>query len=303
MLEATSVTQTERPEQHLDIHLDGRVKVLGYCSHIGKKSIRQTPSAYVQHKRTDAMIVMEGCYEDGWLDISCRADVSSPILLNDNLLTKPKTLSLHVAGQSLRSISHPGAEIFSIGVHKSLFTSDPRCNLLDLSFPSKNATLEVSDSLRQSVIERIKMLLSFDMNEEEFHMEVVDLIATLLSTTFLQPEYAESSSRIRIVQRATEAILQKDPRNLNPAWIAELAYTSIRTLEYAFREVLGMTPKQYIDFYRINLLREKILEAPHIPIMHHGYEVGLSHLGNLSKNYKALYGETPSTTKRRLAEG
>jgi len=302
MLEACSVIHSTSPEQHIEPHLNGRVKVLGYCSHIGKISLRQTPQAFVQDKRTDAMTLLEGCYNDGWFVITTRADLSAPILLNDKLLTTAKTLTMLVPGDQLRYISHAGSQVYSIAVHRSLFSSDPRCALLDLNFPEKNCTLEVSDKLRLSVIERIKMLLSYEMNTEEFHMEVVDLVATLLSTTFLQPEYSENSSRIRIVQRATEAILKRDPRSLNPAWIAELAFTSIRTLEYSFREVLGMTPKQYIDFYRINLLREKIIDAPHIPIMHHGYEVGLSHLGNLSKNYKALYGETPSATKRKLAE-
>ncbi|MFT5211231.1 MAG: AraC family ethanolamine operon transcriptional activator [Flavobacterium sp.] len=247
------------------------------------------------------MTLTEGHYKKNWLNISTYSDNTKSILVDKLQLKTPQTLSVGVGNQTLRSVTSSGATVYSIGVHRSLLESDLRCSLLELNFPNSGRYIKISNYLRYNIINRIKLLLSSEMNREEFHMEAIDLVVTILSTTSLKPEFKSNTSRVRLVHRSMDNISTTDPRLLSPSKIAQLSYASVRTLEYPFRELLGITPKQYIDCYRINLLRERLIASPHIPIIQIGLEIGLPHLGNLSKNYKALYGETPSVTKRRLA--
>ncbi|MBV1877894.1 MAG: helix-turn-helix domain-containing protein [Pseudomonadales bacterium] len=298
MLEPCSRLVSYNPEQHLDFHLNGRVKVLGYASPLGEKSCRQTKQGFIQIKNNRTMTLHEGNLINNWLILSIRANTSSPVLVNGNHLEKPQTVCISVGGTKSNYIMTPGAIVYTVGIHKQLIDEDLRTNLLQLNIPQAQRILEISHNLRLKLIKRIEMLMRTEMSQREFHMELVDLLTTLLSATSLQPEYTFNTSRSRVVQRATSVIANEDPRLLTPALVAKKSFASIRTLEYAFKQVLLMTPKQYIDFYRINLLREKILDNPNMEIMYLGNEVGLSHLGNLSKNYKALYGETPSTTRR-----
>jgi AraC-like DNA-binding protein len=301
MLVPCTNLDTSSPEQHLDFYIEGRVKILSNNKPIGKNSFRKTDKAYIQNKTNNAMTLTEGHYRKNWLNISTYPDCTTSILVDKLQLKEPQTLSLGVGDQKLRNITSAGATVYSIGVHRSLLESDLRCSLLEIQFPRDGCSIKISNFLRNNIISRIKLLLSSDMNMKEFHMETIDLVATILSSTSLQPNYISNTSRVRLVHRSMDNVSCTDPRLLSPSKIAQLSYASVRTLEYAFKDVLGITPKQYIDFYRINLLREKLIASPNIPIMQIGLGVGLPHLGNLSKNYKALYGENPSATKRRLA--
>ena len=190
---------------------------------------------------------------------------------------------------------------YSFGLDVRSLNREPRLALLGIKLPTTSKLLKIRESLRAKVVAKLELLVDVDLDDEEFNMELNDLAITLVSTTQLNDEYEGVSNRTRIVARATDAVVNQDPRDLTPTLIAECSFTSVRTLEYAFKEVLQMTPKQYIDFYRINLLRERLIAAPQIPILQLGDEVGLPHLGNLSRNYRNLYDETPSATKKRLA--
>ena len=85
--------------------------------------------------------------------------------------------------------------------------------------------------------------------------------------------------------------------------LCEVANVSERTLEYAFREHYGMTPKSFINAYRLNSLRKALLLAD--PATSKVYvaaqALGFWHLSQLSADYRALFGESPSSTLQRSA--
>lgn len=75
---------------------------------------------------------------------------------------------------------------------------------------------------------------------------------------------------------------------------------SRRTLELAFREIVGLSPLKYLNRKRLNRLY-KDLRSAH-PAMTSVTELGAKHgfseLGRLSGSYKKIFGETPGTTLR-----
>jgi AraC family ethanolamine operon transcriptional activator len=268
---------------------------------IGTVKSRGTSSAFVRRRETFTKTLEEGTAKGDWITFTFQAGSNGHLFLQDIRITNLATMAISAGPGVVRSITPPGSVEYSFGLDVRSLNREPRLALLGIKLPTTSKLLKIRESLRAKVVAKLELLVDVDLDDEEFNMELNDLAITLVSTTQLNDEYESVSNRTRIVARATDAVVNQDPRDLTPTLIAECSFTSVRTLEYAFKEVLQMTPKQYIDFYRINLLRERLIAAPQIPILQLGDEVGLPHLGNLSRNYRNLYDETPSATKKRLA--
>ena len=76
---------------------------------------------------------------------------------------------------------------------------------------------------------------------------------------------------------------------------------SKRTLEYAFRERFGATPKKYIKALRLNqvrkMLKQKSSKSERITNIANRF--GFWHMGQFASDYRSLFGELPSETRRR----
>ena len=78
------------------------------------------------------------------------------------------------------------------------------------------------------------------------------------------------------------------------------AGSSWRTLDYAFRERLGITPKQYVNAVRLNAFRHELtIASPDTLVADLANQQGFWHMGQLAADYRAMFGELPSETLRR----
>ena len=70
---------------------------------------------------------------------------------------------------------------------------------------------------------------------------------------------------------------------------------SQRTLEYAFRDQLGMTPAAYLRLYRLNAAHRELAEASpdNNTVTQIALNWGFSHPGRFSLAHRKLFGETP----------
>jgi len=104
---------------------------------------------------------------------------------------------------------------------------------------------------------------------------------------------------------AAEAYLRA--RVTDPVYMAELcAATGVseRTLEYVFRERLGVTPIAYLASLRLNLTRLALVgsaAAPEASVAEVARRFGFLHLGRFAARYRTQFGEPPSVTLRRGA--
>jgi AraC-like DNA-binding protein len=120
------------------------------------------------------------------------------------------------------------------------------------------------------------------------------------------PSAPESSRarrlRLQTMRRFEEFLeARKDEPIYIPEICAELGVTD-RTLRARCQEHLGMAPHQYLWLRRMNLARRALVRAaPHEPTVtgianDHGYAA----LGRFAVAYRKLFGESPSTTLRRV---
>jgi transcriptional regulator GlxA family with amidase domain len=76
---------------------------------------------------------------------------------------------------------------------------------------------------------------------------------------------------------------------------------SERTLEYAFKEVMGLTPMTYLVRLRLHRVRQALLAGTQgsTTVSAEALNWGFWHFGEFSRAYKACFGELPSDTLRR----
>ena len=77
--------------------------------------------------------------------------------------------------------------------------------------------------------------------------------------------------------------------------VCRAAGVSWRTLDYAFRERLGVTPKQYLNAIRLNAVRRELRSAgPEVKISDVANRWGFWHMGQFAADYRKHFGELPS---------
>lgn len=73
---------------------------------------------------------------------------------------------------------------------------------------------------------------------------------------------------------------------------------SERTLQYAFREYIGLSPVAYLRICRLNRIRAELAatDPQSTTITQEAMRFGFLHLGRFAGDYKRMFGESPSAT-------
>jgi AraC-like DNA-binding protein len=131
---------------------------------------------------------------------------------------------------------------------------------------------------------------------------LVEAIVDCLVTRDRHEDRAARRRHTLIMQRFHEALeASHDSAVYVPELCARIG-TSSRTLRLCCQEHLGMSPKQYLLLRRLHLARRALREAvPTTTVTDIAMRFGFWELGRFSVRYKALFGESPSATRRRFA--
>ena len=146
----------------------------------------------------------------------------------------------------------------------------------------------------------------FEMKEERLAAEA-DLLETLLATLRvakgLEPTRSDLTREAqgRIVKTAEAYALANAESRLYVTDLCRAAAVGERTLEYAFKEVLGLSPMAYLTRLRLHRARSALLAATprSTTIAAEALKSGFWHFGEFARAYKACFGEAPSETLRR----
>ncbi|MFP5078573.1 helix-turn-helix transcriptional regulator [Rhizobium sp. YIM 134829] len=102
------------------------------------------------------------------------------------------------------------------------------------------------------------------------------------------------------VRRAIDYIEANLQNRISVAEIAAVAHTGVRSLQLSFRRELGKTPVQYILERRLARVRADLLSADRddASIATIANRWGFPHLGDFTRRYRTLYGETALQTRK-----
>jgi len=105
---------------------------------------------------------------------------------------------------------------------------------------------------------------------------------------------------IAAVAVACRVIERRLPEPIKLGDLCRACEVSARTLEYGFRQVYDTTPIAFIRSQRLTRSRSALLRAAsHASISATARACGFTHMGQYSRDYRRLFGETPSLTLAR----
>jgi len=149
---------------------------------------------------------------------------------------------------------------------------------------------------------------SFDEGRKERAAAQVELLETLLATLDAASDFEpKRSDRTRqahslVVRVAEDHALSRVDDPMHVTDLCRATGVSERTLEYAFKEVMGLTPVNYLMRLRLHRVRQALLAATQgsSTVSAAALKWGFWHFGEFSRAYKECFGELPSDTLRRV---
>lgn len=131
------------------------------------------------------------------------------------------------------------------------------------------------------------------------------LLSALLSATSAEDcapaESVPWSRRSRAVITATEFMREHEAQDVCLLDLCTVSGVSARTLEYAFQEMIGIRPMQYLRIRRLKRARSLLKSgiAGKTSVTACATSAGFTHLGRFSVDYRKFFGESPSRTLAR----
>lgn len=188
-----------------------------------------------------------------------------------------------------------GAEPDTLALHEGALQLAPetsrRVRSQLMAIVNKGAHTELSSKASRA---------AFDLTNEVFELMVDAYLHA-------RPEPIRKSGRVRngklIVRAAEERFAQAGSEPVSLADLCVATGVSQRTLYSAFRDWCGEPPIAYFHKRRLTHARSRLLNATprRGEVKKAALEAGLTELGRFSRDYRQLFGESPSTTLNQVA--
>jgi transcriptional regulator GlxA family with amidase domain len=185
----------------------------------------------------------------------------------------------------------------------------------DFRLPHGAETLQADAAMVRRLFEWGKRLVDtaarqpalFNDREDQRAAAQVEMVETLLATLGTTRDFEATGadhvhqSQILVVKASEDYALSHVDERIYVTDLCRAAAVSERALEYAFKEVMGLTPVAYLTRLRLHRARQALLAATHgsTTVSAVALDWGFWHFGEFSRAYKDCFGELPSDTLRR----
>jgi AraC-like DNA-binding protein len=184
----------------------------------------------------------------------------------------------------------------------------------EFRLPTGIETLQVDAGRVRSLFEWGKRLVDTAVHQPALFDEAKERVAardelleTLLATLRVADEFVSTrGDRTRqaqglIVKTAEDYAMAQSGDRLYVTDLCRVAAVSERTLEYAFKEIMGMTPVTYLTRLRLHRVRQALIAGTpgSTTVSVEALNRGFWHFGEFSRAYRECFGELPSETLRR----
>ncbi len=134
--------------------------------------------------------------------------------------------------------------------------------------------------------------------ERQITAQLLELAIVALASSAEDSRLDAAFCRRRAVKRAVEYLQDRPDSLCTIPELCEVAGVSQRTLEYGFRDLLGVTPVRYARLLRLNSVRQALLKStdPNETVTKVALRYGFTELGRFAVEYRQLFGERPSET-------
>jgi AraC family ethanolamine operon transcriptional activator len=113
-----------------------------------------------------------------------------------------------------------------------------------------------------------------------------------------EPRAARASGRARVLSKAMDYINCYSREAVKVEQLCQVSAGSMSTLERAFKEQFGVSPKRYVISSRLCGVRRALLDhSDDRSITDIAFDWGFWHMGKFASDYNTLFGQLPSQTR------
>ncbi|MBB4303700.1 AraC-like DNA-binding protein [Rhodobium orientis] len=221
-------------------------------------------------------------------------------------------VTIHRSGNDWEGVTRGPLDRIAVSIGRDLIETMAE----DLGVPQVVDLIESNETLvppfyelqqlRARLLEARQTIL--DRSSDDLGPSLVQLIDEDLPRAVVRTLAFATAPRTRVSARERDRALQRvvdfqrahPQRLLRNADLCRIAEVSERTVNYAFKERFGVSPKAYLKAYRLAQCRRELVKAK-TPLTVRGIAErwGFSHLGQFASDYRAMFSELPSETLAR----
>lgn len=266
------------------------------------------PSFYVARLKLNRQIYQKGATPSGFYSFAAMTENSTPARFRR---VDPRGRIAFATNHEFDGASEAGFEVILFGFEKAAFlerfqdTSSPLARIEQLQVDM----LETDPCAFRRFERLLSTLAESDARGVELQSDMeanahVDLLQGISDAVVLEQPLAQTipstAARRRALTRGLEFIEGNLHEVISIGQICSYAATSERTLEYAFREYCGVTPKAYLNARRLSEFRMALRAPDSNSVADVAGAFGYWHMGKLAGDYRAVFGELPSETILRV---
>ena len=258
----------------------------------------------------------KGSSPEGLWSFAIAAYSSIPLIFKGKE-TGPNDIMLYPPGSEICAISKPGFDILTFSASENYLESISEKNgLPEFGKQFKGIDIVTCKKERITNVRHILSRLFSEMQEKDFQIEnchgkfdkIENLSKDILYAIYSCKKSYKAHNQIKLREAAFhQAAACIEAHAGDPMTVRGLVRStgvSERTLEYVFREHLGLSPKAYIRTYRLNRARRDLIKSSQsaVKIADIANRWGFWHMGQFAKDYRKFFGELPSETigKKKL---
>ena len=198
-------------------------------------------------------------------------------------------------------------DLYGLVVDRSKLIKMASIHGVDLNWKelTEYGRLGVPDKTLDEVRFLLARLLSSESKTPPRLQQDIVMMALLEVLKSETPQPAKTQSyyhRKKVVDYARLFLDQHLDDPVTVTQLCEVTNVSRRTLQYSFESILGVSPIQYLRISRLNGVRRSLVQAKSDQsVSDIAAQWGFWHLSQFAKDYKQLFGETPSKTLTGLS--
>jgi AraC family ethanolamine operon transcriptional activator len=268
-------------------------------------------NSLVSYARLNRCFDQRGSIPPGKWTFAIFSEQSSSIIWHEQEVSN-NTIVVYKPGSEIDCVSLPDFEVYTLSFQESFLNEiGTKLGLPEIKKLVNNAD-SFECSLRGLAVIRGKLhqvvnavnsgTSQIDTNSlmQSLDVELAEQILLILSRSYPNKN-TSTGLRKRAIQR-TKVYLTEFPFETHTvSQLCSIAGVSERTLQYAFLEHYGVSPKTYLKNIRLNGVRRELWKSnQHVSRVNEvAGSWGFWHMGQFAADYQKLFGELPSDTLKR----
>ena len=230
-----------------------------------------------------------------------------------NQFSDGNTIQLYRDTTELKVVTQPFFEAIDLSIPED--TLNQQCQTLGL--PELNVILDDNEMLAchpanmrllRYSLRRVCLILGNDpakVYSLGMQREIEDELPLLLLNTLYsgksQRGHTQPGKRQRALKKAVNYIKAYSNTPITLRDLCHETQVSARTLQHAFLDQYGLTPKAYLRAQKLNNAHKELFtsDPSGTRIADIAHRSGFNHMGQFAADYRRLFGELPSTTLQR----